>query len=111
LHLVSALAGSFGFCALFALGGVISAETLEAWIGWMVGWGAWWLLFAVLQARWWRKGFERFWRPLYAYTLFGFMAFLVLPLLVLLVPAFRRWLSGKMKPYDPPGSKAIRVPA
>src|SRR4029453_17400099 len=105
------LAGSFVFCALFTLGGVISAETLEAWIGWMVGWGAWWLLFAVLQARWWRKGFERFWRPLYAYTLFGFMAFLVLPLLVLLVPAFRRWLSGKMKPYDPPGSKAIRAPA
>jgi hypothetical protein len=104
-QLLSALAASFVFCALFALGGVLGAETIEAWIGWMVGWGVWWLLFAVLQAHWWRKGFEKFWRPLYAYTLFGFMAILVLPLIALLVPPFRRWLSGKMKPYDLPDSK------
>jgi len=71
----------------------------------MVGWGAWWLLFAVLQARWWRKGYGNFWRPIYAYTLFGLMAILVLPLLVLLAPPIRRWLSGKMKPYDPPESR------
>jgi hypothetical protein len=105
-QLLSALAASFVFCALFAIGGVVGVETLEAWIGWMAGWVAWWLLFAVLQAHWWRKGYEKFWRPIYAYTLFGFMAILVLPLLVLLVPPVRRWLSAKTKPYEPPDSRA-----
>jgi hypothetical protein len=77
----------------------------------MVGWAGWWLLFAVLQAHWWRKGREKFWRPVYAYTLFGFMAILVLPLLVLLVGAPRRWLSGKMKPCDPraPSQESVRT--
>jgi hypothetical protein len=104
-QLLSSLAASFVFCAFFALGGVLGAETFEGWIAWMVGWGAYWLLFAVLQAYWWRKGYGNFWRPVYAYTLFGFMAILVLPLLLLLVPGVRRWLSGKMKPYDPPDSQ------
>jgi MFS family permease len=104
-QLLSSLAASFVFCTLFALGGVLGAETLGGWIAWMVGWGAYWLVFAMLQAHWWHKGYSYFWRPVYAYTLLGFMAILVLPLLFLLVPAVRRWLSRKTKPYDPPDSK------
>jgi hypothetical protein len=38
-QLLSALAASFVFCALFAIGGVLGAETVEAWIAWMVGCG------------------------------------------------------------------------
>jgi hypothetical protein len=89
---------------------VLGAETFEVWVAWMAGWSAWWVFFAVLQARWWRTGHTGFWRPIYAYTLFGSMAILVLPLFLLLIPSFRRWLSGKMKPYDPPNSRAPLEP-
>jgi hypothetical protein len=98
-RLFLALLYSFLFCAFLAFGGVLGAETLGAWIGWMIAWALWWLLFGVLQWRWWRRGDTKFWRPIYAYSLFIFMIFLFVPLVLLLVPRIRRWLSQKMKPY------------
>jgi hypothetical protein len=78
--------------------------TYEEWIVWMVAWGVIWLVFALLQVRWWSKGHEKFWRPLYAWTLFGYIVLSLVFLPFLLWPRVRRWLFRVMKPTDPPGS-------
>jgi hypothetical protein len=104
-QLLCSLAASFVFCALIAIGGVLGAASLSGWIVWSAFIGVYWLLFAGLQTYWWHKGYERFWRPVYAWLLFAWMAILLVPLLILLIPSVRRSLERKLKPYDPPGSK------
>jgi hypothetical protein len=104
-----ALLYSFLFCAFLALGGGLGAETLGVWIGWMIGCALWWLLFALLQWRWWRRGDTKFWRPIYAYSLIAFMIMTVVPLVLLLVPPIRRWLSRKLKPYESQREETLRM--
>jgi len=91
-----------------------------------------WAAVAVLEVRWWRKGYERFWRPMYSWVLtllagailgVPLAALLVAaypgvsnsvvgvvdvfsPLLLLLIPRFRRWLFRQWKPYDSPAVAA-----
>ena len=77
--------------------------TFGLWLGWNIAWGVIWLVFALLQIRWWASGCEKFWRPIYAWTLFGYIALSLIFLPLLLWPRFRRWLFRVMKPKDPPG--------
>ena len=61
-----------------------------------------WIVFAVLQWVWWSKGRGKFWRPIYAWTLFGHIVLSLVFLPLLLWPRLRRWLFRVMKPTDPP---------
>ena len=121
------LAASFGFCAFWGLAGILEAETFEFWFSWMAGWGVYWLVFALLQVRWWRKGYDHFWRPVYSWVLTAVGAvmlsipallmfalplgevargvvFVVVWLAVLaaplIAPRSRRWLLQQLRPYD-----------
>ena len=58
--------------------------TYELWLTWTIAWGVIWLVFALLQARWWSRGDAKFWRPIYGWTLLGYI---VLSLLVPPAPA------------------------
>lgn len=78
--------------------------TVEVWVTWMVAWGVMWLVFAALQVRWWARGNEKFWRPIYAWTLFGHIVLSLILLPLLLWSRFRTWLFRVMKPTDPPSS-------
>ena len=77
--------------------------TYRVWLSWTIAWGVIWLGFALLQIRWWAKGYEKFWRPLYAWTLLGSIVLSLIFLPLLLWPRFRRWLFRVLKPQDPPG--------
>lgn len=128
-QLVIHLGASFGFCAFMGLAGALEAQTLAFWFSWMAGWGVYWLVLAVLQVRWWRKGYDHFWRPVYSWVLTAFGAvvlsipallmfvlplgelargivFLVVWLASLAAPLIvlrsRRWLFQQWRPYDPP---------
>jgi hypothetical protein len=76
--------------------------TVGLWIGWTVAWGVIWVAFAVLQIVWWSKGYEKFWRPVYSWTLLGYIVISLIFLPFLLWPRFRRWLFRVIKPTDPP---------
>jgi hypothetical protein len=91
------------FCA--AMGQMIIFNwdtTFGLWVGWNIAWGVIWLVFALLQIWWWSRGYEKFWRPLYAWTLFGNIVLSLVFLPILFWPRFRRWLFRVMKPTDPP---------
>jgi hypothetical protein len=93
---------SFLFC--LAMGETILFNwdtTYGLWIGWTIAWGVIWLVFALLQVRWWARGDAKFWRPLYGWTLFGYIVISLFFLPLLLWPRFRRWLFRVMKPADP----------
>ena len=77
--------------------------TTELWLTWMVAWGVIWVVFALLQIRWWARGDAKFWRPIYGWALMGHIVLSLIFLPVLLWPRFRRWLLRVMKPTDPPG--------
>ena len=77
--------------------------TVEEWIGYTIAWGVIWVVFALLQIRWWARGDEKFWRPIYAWTLLGLIVISLIFLPFLLWPRFRRWLFRVMKPTDLPG--------
>jgi hypothetical protein len=80
-----------------------SGTTVEEWAYWLGFWGIIWLVFVPLQSRWWAKGYEKFWRPLYAWTFLGLIVVSLIFLPLLLWPRFRRWLFRVTKPTDPPG--------
>ena len=90
--LVFSLFLSFLYCALLAFVGALGAETVTVRVVWIAAWAVYWLVFAVLQVWWWRKGYGNFWRPVYAWSLFAFICLSLFFLPVLLVPRFRRWL-------------------
>ena len=90
------------FCLGWGLSGLLGVDTFEQWIGYMIAWGVIWVVFALLQIRWWARGDEKFWRPIYAWTLLGSIVLSLIFLPVLLWPRFRRWLNRVMKPVDPP---------
>jgi hypothetical protein len=77
--------------------------TVELWIVWTIAWGVIWIVFALLQTRWWARGDEKFWRPIYSWTLLGYIVTSLIFLPVLLWPRFRRWLFRVLKPVDPLG--------
>jgi hypothetical protein len=95
---------SFLFCV--AMGPVFILfnwdTTFELWLGWTIAWGVVWIVFALLQVRWWARGDEKFWRPLYAWTLLAYVVLSLFFLPLLLWPRFRRWLFRVLKPADPP---------
>jgi multisubunit Na+/H+ antiporter MnhB subunit len=99
------------FCAAMGFAIVFDSDlTYEGFIVWTSGWGVYWLVFAPLQVRWWARGYEKFWRPVYAWSLLGFIVFSLILLPLLLWPRFRRWLFRVLKPVDPPSwNKELRV--
>jgi uncharacterized membrane protein len=106
--LSGALAGSLLVYAFVAVAGAGNAESD---VGAFVSIGivaAVWLIFAILQVRWWRAGKAKFWRP--PYGVLG--AFLVVGSLIgiptLLIPRWRRWLFRTMKPDDDPVLDSLR---
>ena len=60
-----ALFVSFLFCAGLALAGVLGAPSDRGFLLWTAGCAGYWLVFAVLQTWWWRRGYRGFWRPVY----------------------------------------------
>jgi hypothetical protein len=125
------LGASFLFCALWGVGALFySTDDVDTFaFSWMGVWGVYWLVMAVLQIRWWRKGYEHFWRPTYTWIgtalgllllsipaglmfvvpwgeIAGAVAFFIVFLgsiaaLLVFIPDFRRWLLQHWKPYDP----------
>ena len=79
-----------------------TSTTTEVWLASTISWGVIWVVFALLQVRWWARGDEKFWRPIYAWALLGFIVLSLIALPILLWPRFRRWLFRVMKPSDPP---------
>jgi hypothetical protein len=126
---------SFLCCAVLgiapAFGSNVDVDTFALW---MIGCCVYWLVMAVLQVRWWRKGYKYFFRP--TYTLLGTalgLLFLSIPALLMFavpwgeiagtvaffivylgsiagllvfIPGFRRSLLHNWKPYDPPRPQA-----
>ncbi len=104
--LARALLLSLLFCAGLALVYALEAGSLRALSVWAAVCGVYWLLFAVLQVRWRRQGREKFWRPVYPTVLLLFLCASLFLLPLLLVPRFRRWLFGNMKP-GPARARAV----
>jgi hypothetical protein len=100
--LVLGITASLLYAGVLALLGGEGTTTEADWLRSVVPvLGFVWLVFAALQLVWWRRGYRKFWRPIYPVTLFAAMALLLLPLLLLLWPRFRRWLLAAMSPRGP----------
>ena len=97
--LARSLVLSFLFCALLALAAEVAGDTpVGAWLIWIAACAAYWLVFAVLQVRWRRRGYRGFWRPVYPTALLVFICASLIGVPLLLVPRFRRWLWMNMQP-------------
>ena len=108
-RLVKHLLLSLLFC--FAMSQTVLGNwdtTYGLWVGWTIAWGVIWLVFAALQVRWWARGDAKFWRPIYAWTLLGYIVMSLIFLPFLIWPRFRRWLFRVLKPADPPEWKLER---
>ncbi len=99
--LARGLIQSFAFCAVCGLLGVVGAHTTQAFAAWVGVWGGYWLLFLPLQVVWWAQGRETFWRPIYPTALLLVVLVSLIGIPTLLIPSFRRWLFGNMKPGAP----------
>lgn len=98
-----------------------------------------WLVLAVLQIEWWRKGYDRYWRPAYSWVMTAAgagvvgipgvvavsllgpgpgvfqnalyaAAWIVSAALPLSIPRFRRWLFQMLRPYDTRPTSPAEVP-
>jgi hypothetical protein len=100
VHLVLSFAYCFLLFGIWAAAAAYSTPGAVA-VLMAIGVGCW-ALFAMLQGYWWWRGYERFWRPIYVWSLGAFVvagtAFGAL--FLLLVPSFRRWIARTSGPHD-----------
>jgi Short C-terminal domain len=108
--LVASLAGSLLLYALLALLSAFGNQGPDgdselSIVGFFAGV---WLVFAILQVRWWRAGKAKFWRPTYGVLVVFVVVGSLIGIPTLLIPRWRRELFRIMKPDDDPVLDSLR---